>query len=134
MNVLLDAFFLLSNPVPSSLVSPVKSLKTDEEFKNVVVAVLAEQDRLMKDPNVFSLAGFKILLSPIWIVKTTLFQLSWFVRHTIQGQEYSKEEKVYMLEQSIENWSELSTKQQEKYIEQEAWIPEKLEKLTKKAK
>jgi hypothetical protein len=109
-----------------------KALKTDLEFEQVVMSVLNEQDRLMKDPDFFSLAGFKILMSPIWIVKTLSFQLSWFIRHTIQGQEYSNDEKVYLLERSIDNWDSLSDKQKENLIEREAWKPEKLAHMNHK--
>lgn len=109
-----------------------KALKADEAFKAVVLEVLSEENMLLLTPTVWDTVGFKALTLPMTAPKAIMRHGSWFVRHTIQGQPYSDEEKVTLLEGAVEEWNELSEKQQADLMDMEGWKEEKLNLWRKK--
>lgn len=107
----------------SSTKKPVKDkeLKESEEFKAMVVGMLSEYNLLLLEPTAYDTVGFKCLYLPATVPKFVLYHVDWFVRHTVQGQPYSEEEKVVLLKSAVEDFDTLNEKQQAELLEKECW-------------
>jgi len=102
-----------------------KSLNDSTEFKAAVVAVLSEANVLMVDPKLTDLAGVKVFTV---LPQAVLFQLSWFFRHTVQGQPLNDEEKDYLLSRAVGEWDSLSASKKDAMREAEVWDADNLAK------
>jgi hypothetical protein len=110
-----------------------KSLKADEGFKLTVIDVLKEENLLLLEPTFWDTVGFQMLKLPLTAPQSISTNAQWFVRHTVQGLPYTDEEKEQMCEGAVEEWAELSAKQQAELMEAEGWKEENLQRWRKKA-
>jgi len=110
-----------------------KALKTDPGFKLAVIDVLEEDNMLLPAPTVWDTVGFQVLKLPMTAPKSIMTNVMWFVRHTVQGQPYTDEEKQTMLENAVDEWADLSAKQQTDLMECEGWKDVNLQAWRKKS-
>ena len=87
----------------------------------MVVGMLSEYNLLLLEPTAYDTVGFKCLYLPATVPKFVLYHVDWFVRHTVQGQPYSEEEKVVLLKSAVEDFDTLNEKQQAELLEKECW-------------
>lgn len=101
-----------------------KALKSSDGFRAAVEAVLTEEGMMLPEPTVWDTVGAQL---PIVLPKFLLFHGSWFLRHTVQGQPYSEDEKIYLLSRSVAEWDELTEKQKADLMAREAWEQKNLD-------
>jgi hypothetical protein len=98
-----------------------KDLKESDAFKAAVVALLTSENLLLLEPTVWDTVGAKCLYLPVTLPTFLAYHGSWFLRHTVQGLPYSPEEQVTLLKGAVEEYDELSEKQQAELAEKECW-------------
>lgn len=103
-----------------------KDLKDSDDFKATVVELLTAENWLLLEPTIWDTVGAKCIYWPTSFASFAFYHGSWFVRHTIQGLPYSDEEKVTMLRSAVEDYDELSEKQQADLVEKECWKADNL--------
>jgi hypothetical protein len=97
-----------------------------------VLDILKEDNLLLPTPTLWDTVGFKILKLPLTAPGSILSFSQSFMRHSIQGLEYSDEEKIRLLEGAVGEWDTLSAKHKAELLECEGWKQSNLEAWRKK--
>jgi len=103
-----------------------KDLKESDEFKAAVVALLSSENLLLLEPTIWDTVGAKCLYLPVTLPAFVAYHGSWFLRHTVQGLPYAPDEQVVLLKSAVEEYGELSEKQQAELAEKECWKADNL--------
>lgn len=89
--------------------------------------MVGELDIGIAPPVITDTVGVAILKLPITLPQTLPFQISWFVKHTLQGQPLSEDEKEYLMKRALgEEWDTLSEEDQQSLMRAEAWDSDNL--------
>jgi hypothetical protein len=110
-------------------------MKKDEQFRKIVEDLVSQIDSGLAPPTVWDTVGVAALKLPLTVVKEGPFQLSWFIKHNIQGQPYSDDEKRYLMKKSLgDEWDSYSAADQKSLMEAGAWEADKMAAWRKKGK
>jgi len=107
-----------------------KGMKKDqlEEVLRGVVAESIVQTGTYGKANVWDLAWVKVLLIPYTVAMYLKWKGSWYYRITVSGQEYTEEDRMYLLCYNMgfssARWDAFTDEEKEVYIEEELWDAE----------
>ena len=54
-------------------------------------------------------------------IKSAWFQISWILNHNVLGLPLSDDEKLYLLETTVDEWEDLSEKERDEVYARECW-------------
>lgn len=104
-----------------------KQAKTKEEAEVMINLDVVGLD----EPDWRNLIIFKLISLPGHLAKLASWKLNWIVAYKIRKQEYSEDDKIYLIQKNMkiteEAWEKLSEKDKQQYITEELWDSEKCE-------
>jgi hypothetical protein len=118
--------------------SSAKWYRTRREIDSVEVdeSILENQITVRggyRKPKVAELAIVQVWFLPYYLVAALTWQIRWFIKYTINKEEYSQEDKEYITRTfftfSADTWEGLDNKQKGRLMEHEIWVPENEERF-----
>lgn len=83
----------------------------------------------LEEPNWRNLIVFKMLAVPGHLAKLAMWRLNWIIKYKIRKQEYSDDDKAYLIQKNLklsdEDWAKVSGKDKELYLKEELWDVER---------
>ena len=83
-------------------------------FKAIIVELLKEENLWQNDPKIMDTLLFAG-------IKSAWFQISWILNHNVLGLPLSDDEKLYLLETTVDEWEDLSEKERDEVYARECW-------------
>jgi hypothetical protein len=90
-------------------------------LKAIVVGLLKEENIWQGEPKIMDTLLFA------W-GRSAWFQIAWFVKHTVLKAPFDEDERLYLLEATVDEWYDLSETERDELYEREAWKKDELEK------
>lgn len=87
----------------------------------------------LEEPNWRNLIIFKILALPPQLVKSLLWNIKWVFNYKIRKQDYTEEDKLYLIKKNLkipsDEWSTVPEKEKDLYMKEELWDKTKCEEF-----
>jgi len=90
-------------------------------LKAIILELLKEENMWQTEPKIMDTLLFA------W-GRSAWFQISWFVKHTVLKAPLDEDERLYLLEATVDEWYDLSETEQDELYEREAWKKDELNK------